>query len=141
MIGTPENFVSVARSLIGTPFHHNQCVPGLGMDCIQVAKYSAQKCGLNIGNPPAAYSVRPNGELLKHLAEICVLVRGKPSVGDVLAMIFEGDSNNMDPHHVAVFSGDSIIHAYSKVKKVIEEPYTKKWESMVHSIWRFKEFS
>ncbi len=40
-----EDFVRVARSYIGTPFHHQGRLPGVGLDCAGVIVCALAECG------------------------------------------------------------------------------------------------
>jgi hypothetical protein len=37
--------------------------------------------------------------------------------------------------HVAVFTGETLIHAYESVGRVVEHGYRGRWIRMTHSAW------
>ena len=133
MIATPADLIKVARTYVKTPFHHQGRLPGIGLDCIGVIVCAAAACGL-LHCDVAAYPLRPNGQLLENLNVQLVAVPNRMA-GDVLLMSFGGE-----PHHVALFTGETIIHAYITVKRCIEQPMAELWEKRVRGVFRFKEF-
>lgn len=134
MSATPADLIAVARSYINTPFHPNARLPGVGLDCIGVLVCAARACGLS-HTDIAAYPLRPNGQLT--LALNTQLVRVPDAMaGDVLLMSFSGE-----PHHVALFTGSSIIHAYITVKRCVEQPMAELWQKRIRGVYRFREFA
>lgn len=134
MNATPTHLIQTARGYLNTPFHHQGRLPGVGLDCIGVIVCAAAACGL-LHADVAAYPLRPNGQLRMNLDLQLVRV---PSAlaGDVLLMSF-----SEEPHHVALFTGDTIIHAYITVKKCVEQPMVPLWQQRVRGVYRFREFS
>ena len=131
-----EAFVAAARSFVGTPFHAGGRLPGVGLDCIGVAVCAARACGIGHRDVPA-YPLRPNGQLLGELDRQLVRV-GQPEPGDVLAMTFEMRGT---PHHVAVYAGATLIHAYLLAAKCVEQPMTDYWRERVVRVYRFRELA
>lgn len=132
---TPDDLINAARSYVDTPFHHGGRCPGVGLDCFGVVVCAAAACGLPFSDV-AAYPLRPNGQL--RITLDANLVRVPEAVaGDVLMMSFAGE-----PHHVALFTGaaGTIIHAYTTVRKCVEQPMVKIWQKRVRGVYRFREF-
>lgn len=134
MRATPEELILVARSYVGTKFHANARLPGVGLDCIGVIVCAARACGLR-HTDMAAYPMRPNGQLTVVLNAQLVRVPDALA-GDVLLMSFAGE-----PHHVALFTGPTIIHAYITVKRCVEQPMVDLWQQRVRGVYRFREFA
>lgn len=134
MTATPADLIAAARSYVGSPFHHGGRLPGVGLDCIGVIVCAASACGL-LHCDVEAYPLRPNGQLRMSLDAQLV---GVPSAlaGDVLLMSF-----SEEPHHVALFTGPTIIHAYITVKRCVEQPMAELWEKRVRGVYRFREFA
>lgn len=134
MTATPADFISAARGYVKTPFHHGGRLPGVGLDCIGVIVCAAATCGL-LHSDIEAYPLRPNGQLT--LALNTQLVRVPDALaGDVLLMSFSGE-----PHHVALFTGPTIIHAYITVKRCVEQPMADLWQKRIRGVYRFREFA
>jgi len=135
---TPQQFIAAARASVGTPFRHEARLPGVGLDCIGVAVCAAIACGL-VHRDIKAYPLRPNGQLIRELDAQLVLVAQRSMEGarpgDILAMQFEGT-----PHHIAIYTGATIIHAYIAAHKCVEQPMVDYWRSMVQRVYRFREF-
>lgn len=129
-----DDFILAARSYVSTPFHHGGRLPGVGLDCIGVLVCAAKQVGLP-HRDVAAYPLRPNGQLPIELdAQLVRVPVAHP--GDVLLMAFDAE-----PHHVALYTGDTIIHAYASVRRCVEQPMVDAWWSKVHGVYRFKEFA
>lgn len=129
-----ESYISAARALVGTPFHAGGRCPGVGVDCIGVAVVAAKACGLK-HRDVTAYPLRPNGQLPRELAaQLIRAERREP--GDILLMAFDDV-----PHHVAVYAGATIIHAYAQARKCVEQPWAKYWGDKVRGVYRFREFA
>ena len=104
------------------------------MDCIGVAVCAAVACGLR-HRDVKVYPLRPNGQLPRELAEQLLRVWNRMP-GDILLMAFEDV-----PHHVAVYTGPTIIHAYAQVRRCVEQPMAKYWDERVRGVYRFREFA
>lgn len=131
---TSAQITAAALSLVGTPFHAQGRLPGVGLDCIGVVVCVAQACGIVVQDRND-YPMSPNGELRGELDSRLTRVRGQPQEGDVLMMAFDAE-----PHHLALYiSENRIVHAYAanKVRKCVVQPYTDYWRSKVRAVYRF----
>lgn len=129
---TPAQITAVALSLVGTPFHPQGRLPGVGLDCIGVGICVAQACGIDVQDR-TAYPMRPNGELQGELDGRLLRVRGEPQEGDLLMMAFDAE-----PHHIAIYISEGrIVHAYAAVRKCVVQPYTDYWRAKVRAVYRF----
>lgn len=127
-----SELTAAALSMVGTPFHAQGRLPGVGLDCIGVVVCVAKACGIPVQDK-AAYPMRPNGELREHLNKQMVRVRDEPQEGDVLLMSFAGE-----PHHVAMMiDGGRIVHAYATVRKCVVQSFTDHWRAKVRAAYRF----
>ena len=122
---TPEKLISVARGYIETPFAHQGRLPGIALDCAGLIICAAIDSGLN-ANDVKGYSSEPDGRSLQS-------TEWKP--GDLLLMKFY-----RDPRHVALWTGETIIHANNVDKKVIEQHIDKRIRHQVVAAYRFMEF-
>ena len=125
---------AAALALVGTPFHAQGRLPGVGLDCVGVIVCVARACGLP-HHDVTAYPMTPNGTLLQELASQLLRVPGEAQEGDVLAMSF-----GSEPHHVAILvDGGRIVHAYSRVHRCVVQSYTEFWHGKVRAVYRFPE--
>lgn len=129
-----EAFIAAARGSVGTRFQHGGRLPGVGLDCIGVIVCAAQAAGYATQDRKA-YPLRPNGELQPELDRQMVRVTER-APGDVLLMRFEGD-----PHHLAIYTGETLIHAYAQAKKCVEQPFSQWWAARTVAAYRFPEIA
>ena len=107
--------VRVARTWIGTPFHHAQRKRGLGIDCAGLLVMVARECGLvapDFDLPP--YLARPDGRTMiewcnKYMGDQVLEQHMRP--GDAIVLV-----TDEYPQHLGViadyhYGGLSLIHA------------------------------
>lgn len=127
-----SEITAAALSMVGTPFHAQGRLPGVGLDCIGVVVSVAKLVGVP-HRDVAAYPMRPNGQLMPELESQMVRVRREPREGDVLLMSFAGE-----PHHVAVMvDAGRIVHAYATVRKCVVQSYSDHWRAKVRAVYEF----
>lgn len=131
---TPDEIIAAARTMLGTPFHHQGRLVGVGLDCAGTAIELIKMIGMDpidrtdYGTDPA------NNELIKQIDKQGYAERVydmKPA--DVLVIRFL-----LEPQHLAIFTGRSIIHAYQPVGKVCEQEFSEYWRERVVRIYRLK---
>ena len=111
---TRADVVRVARSYIGTPFHHMGRVPGVGLDCVGVLICAARELGLIARDfDLPAYTPSPDGvTMLKWADEYMTKIpQSLMQAGDVLMLITDAE-----PQHLAILAdyvhgGLSIVHS------------------------------
>jgi cell wall-associated NlpC family hydrolase len=122
---TSELIVAEARTWLGTRFHHQGRVKGVGVDCAGLIVCVAQAVGVYITDC-SDYTRIPDGELLKQLCDqqLISIAHHDIAVGDVLLFRIE-----REPQHLAIVgnydgdcnqSGLSMIHAYAPARCVVE---------------------
>ncbi|MFY9326484.1 MAG: NlpC/P60 family protein [Georgfuchsia sp.] len=130
----PEQFILAARAYVDaeTPFMHQG--RGLhGLDCIGLIVVAARQIGISIGDR-TDYPRDPNGLLQPALtSQMLAVDHWMP--GDVLLMRF-----GTEPQHVGIFTGTTLIHAYSSARKVVEHRIDARWSRRVVYAYRFLEF-
>lgn len=57
---TADQIVAEAKTWVGTPYHHQACVKGVGVDCAMLVYGVATACGLELLNIPTNYSTQWN---------------------------------------------------------------------------------
>jgi cell wall-associated NlpC family hydrolase len=125
----PARVIEEARSWVGVPFRH-QGRDYSGIDCVGLPIVVGQSLGLfdqrlDIAN----YGRLPTGELVERLREHCrPIPRAVPGALVVIAW-------TKLAAHVAVFTGETLIHAYESVGRVVEHGYRGRWIRMTHSAW------
>lgn len=130
---TRDDIVRTSREYLGTPFHHQGRVKGVGMDCAGLLICVARDLGLQHYDVQGYSRVPSGGEFQRHLgANLDVIT--EIEVGCILLMTFD-----QDPQHVAICSTpESIIHAYYDVRKCVEHRLDEVWTDRIRAIYRFR---
>lgn len=130
---TAQDIIDTARQYLGTPFHHQARVKGVGIDCAGLLICVARDLGLPHYDVQGYSRVPSGADFEKHLdANLDPISAIEP--GCVLLMTFD-----VDPQHVAIATSEnSIIHAYASARKCVEHDLDAKWRSGIHRIYRFR---
>lgn len=138
--------VKEARTWLGTRFHHQGRVKGVGVDCLNLVVAVAEAKGLvhpgfKWDDYPEyhGYGRSPNAPLLLSGCDR-FMDRISPSAilpGDVLIFRFVHEAQ-----HFAIVTESNptyIIHAYAQVRRVSEHRYDTTWASRVVAAYRFRD--
>lgn len=129
--------VTVARTLLDTPFQHQGRLPGVALDCVGLVVAVATVLGYTVVDRSDYGRAPLNGELETALDSQPCLQRidlADMAPGDVLLARFK-----KRPQHVAIYTGAGIIHAYGAVGKVVEHDIDAAWRSRIVRAYRFVE--
>lgn len=149
---TPAEFVAVARSWIGTPYHDQARGPkGAGVDCVGLVLAVALEVGILDGSEPF-FTIKPwettggavNEVLPKWLEGLQDWTDNVDAPEEGAVAIF--DRANMLPHigivSVIDYGGGvksfGLIHAYTPEGKVIETRMDERWLRRLNTVWRVK---
>lgn len=126
--------VSAARECIGTPFVHQGRQKGVGLDCVGLVRYPAEKLGLDVGDYDG-YSRQPDPLLMGDLLRANLDEVDEPEIGDILWFAF-----NDLPMHLAIYAGDTVIHALSFGPQcVTEHIFAAPWPDQVRAVFRYRD--
>jgi cell wall-associated NlpC family hydrolase len=115
--------IEIARSCIGTPFHHQGRKPGVGLDCIGLLVVAGKHLPLV---DCESYPTEPDGKTLMYwLVEKNRFVQVEKRPGSLLVFAYAKEGV---PQHVGVWTGSTIIHTSYKMRKVIENRMDDFWE-------------
>lgn len=129
---TAAEIIAAARAELGTPFAHQGRLPGKALDCAGLAVVVARHW-YDI-DEPRAYGRSPHQGLLRQWVEAQLFVRpGLPVAGALLLMRF-----GVEPQHLAICAGDTIIHSYAKVGRVVEHNFSDVWRARVVRAYLFE---
>ena len=136
-----NRIVSTAREWLGTPFHHQGRVKGVGCDCAGLVVAVAKTLGLSSFDM-MGYSRLPQGTLLEAVCDREMRRLADPTraqLGDVL--LFRMD---LAPQHLGIIGnylhgGFSLIHAYAQARKVTEHALDATWTSRVVAAYSLLE--
>lgn len=126
--------VSKAREYLGVKFYHSGRDKN-GVDCAGLVYCAYTESGANIKQIPMYGRIIDPRFLKDRVSENFQLVAGgidSAVEGDVVVMIF----NNI-PQHLAIFTGDTIIHAYEKAGKVVEHRLADVWKARISGVYRY----
>ena len=133
---TADEIVAAARAELGTPFAHQGRTPGKALDCIGLVIVVARNWH-DVAEPGAYGRLPVDGRLESEVDAHPLLVRVRePQAGDVLLMRF-----GVNPQHAAICAGETIIHSYSSVGKVVEHRFSDVWRKRVVRAYRFKDMA
>ena len=135
---TGQDIVDKAREWINTPWQHQARVKGVGVDCAGLCVGVGRELGLlSISQDVQGYGREPDGSLLK-IADSFAERITEPSIGDVVVIAFDGR-----PMHFGILAQtpegvDSLIHAYARMRKVVEHGLDNQWRNRIIATYRFK---
>lgn len=129
---TAHDVVAEARAWLGVPFLH-QGRSRNGVDCIgYVAAVCAHLGALEpLNNLPHNYARNPQA-LLKDALRML----GRPTTLEIGCIVLIKWPLTKDPSHVGIYTGESMIHCYEAVGRVVEHGYTTPWPERTESLWR-----
>ena len=137
-----QDIVDKARSMIGTPFHHQARKPGLdgGIDCVGLAVCIARELGIEVQDR-TDYARETDGEILRQSLEAHCDQVERMKVGD-LVQFLRGRST----WHVAIVSRlgafPMMIHARVRPDgggEVREDDMDASWIRGLVGVWRYKD--
>ena len=117
-----SKIIAAAREYVGTPFHHQGRQKGIGIDCAGLVECVARDVGYDVpiynGYGREPYKGQLEAVLAQHL------IVGEITPGCVLLFKFP----NAPAMHIGIYTGSTIIHAWSQPGKCVEHDYDKKWQ-------------
>lgn len=131
-----NNILIAARECIGTPFKHQGRNVGVGLDCAGVLVHVANRLGIphtdviGYGRVPAKLQLK---QVLDNQQSLKRVGLEDKKAGDILLMTFV-----KEPQHIAIYTGDTVIHAYERAGKCCEHRLCKMWESRILCVYRFE---
>jgi len=130
----PERVIAAARLWLGTPYHDQASLRGVGCDCLGLARGVWREVVGPEPFPIPPYS-RDWGETgpREVLAEGArrVMIEVEPAEAGAGALVLFRMVPNAIAKHVGILTGpDSFLHAYERLG-VIEEPLTPTWQQRI----------
>jgi NlpC/P60 family putative phage cell wall peptidase len=139
---TPEDVIVEARSWLGTPYHHQAALKGVGCDCVGLLRgvYNSLT-GSDIQNPEnysPAWHIHKGEEKLYGYLKNHFNLKEKPAFsyapGDIL--IF-GVGAGPGAHAAIVTAADRMIHSYREIGKVVENQIDTRWSRRIRFCFEF----
>lgn len=132
-----DQFVTTARSFIGTPFVHQGRLPGTALDCAGLVVCSAQACGHDLKDREAYPDVPDSGDFVR-----CVEENGDridlTSVRPGDLMIFAWTRH---PQHIAIVTQIDplqIVHSWSDPGRAVENGFDAYWRRRLRGCYRLR---
>lgn len=96
-----------------------------GLDCAGLVVVAYRDAGLPVKDKKA-YGRHPYKNLMEQGLQRSFQPVAHPEIGDVLLMRFAAE-----PQHLAIYNGDTILHSYENVGRVVEQRFAKVWQARV----------
>jgi NlpC/P60 family putative phage cell wall peptidase len=139
---TRTELVAEARSWTGTPWQHQACVKGAGVDCLHFIAGVARA----FGTPEATrFFATPSWHSYGRLPDPAMIFSGSETLmdridvdealqGDVFVFAFRGF-----PMHFGMLTvADRFIHAYATAGRVVEHQLDDRWRKRVVAAYRLR---
>lgn len=140
MAVTGREVVAEARRWIGTPYHLQQRLCGVGCDCVGLIVGVGLALGLiEAHGVPADYRAEADPRLVPELDRLFRRQVGLDAApGDILLMWVDGRSRA--PQHLAIVSEcDTVIHglATGGIRRIAEHRLDRSWRERRLGVWRY----
>ncbi len=135
-----QPMIEKMREFLGTPFHHQGRVKGVGVDCAGLLIEGTKEAGLKGVPDLTGYRRSPDGSTLQQIMDDYLdrVPKGENwQVGDILLFQFDG----VMPQHMGMvtqFDPPYMIHAYSVARKVVEHIVDDIWLKRLVRVYRIR---
>lgn len=127
---TGADVLAEARRWVGTPWHHQARLRGVGVDCGGLVVGVAHALGLRLDDYPPGYGRQPDGHSLRAWIEARFTRISVMEEGCMPLMEWYAGR----PQHVGILArvGDDwgIVHAWAQMRQVVEHPLGA-WEERI----------
>jgi cell wall-associated NlpC family hydrolase len=126
---SPDRVINEARLWVGVPFRH-QGRNRAGIDCVGLPIVIGRSLGLLPRSfDENNYDRLPSLKLAARIQSHCVRIP-EAIPGSMIVIAWTAIAA-----HVAICTGETMIHAYESVGRVVEHGYRGRWVRMTHSVW------
>lgn len=124
-----------ARTWLRTPFHHQARIKGVGVDCAGVVKETAKACGKHYADLDGYGRVPTGGQLRRFLDQHADRISvSEIHPGDFFLMKFR-----RNPQHLAIWTGNTIIHAWEGAGACVEHAMDTVWRKRIVCAYRMRD--
>jgi NlpC/P60 family putative phage cell wall peptidase len=129
-----SKIVAKAREYVGTPFHHQGRLKGVGVDCIGLVVCTYRDLELS-HKDSLGYSKFPDGKTLEAgLTQSLDRIPVEEAVpGDVLVFRMRAH-----PCHIGIKTDHGVIHTYAGLGKVVEHRIDDFWQRRLCAAYRLR---
>jgi len=131
-----DRIQEVARTYLGTPYHHLARLKHVGIDCVGLVVGVAKELGL-FEHDCAVYSRQPDGHtLVEEIGKVCTPLPDceETQTGDLLIFWF---TKPHLPQHIGIRTDHGLLHTYARIGKVVEHRINDFWRDHIHSRFRY----
>lgn len=131
---TGETIAQEALSWIGTPFHPQAKLKGVGVDCVSLAAAAIEASGARVEDSMKYDFSRKIERIQEVMDKIADRVEDE-EVGDILLY-----SSRKLPQHMAIrVSSTEVVTAYAApINKVVRVPLAPSWDGRLINTWRVR---
>ncbi|MBI2801233.1 MAG: peptidase P60 [Gammaproteobacteria bacterium] len=135
---TPAAIIAAARGYLGTPFHHQGRVRGVGVDCAGLLVCTARDLGATPLDLPN-YDHEPDPKVIREYlnAQMQFVRPQEATLADVLLMQFPRHRVGFATH-LAILTDIGIIHAYAPARKVVETALEGPFRTGIMGAYRWR---
>jgi len=126
------DIITAARGWLGTPFHHQGRLKGVGCDCIGLVLGVSKELGIS-DYDYTAYGRIPNPIIFGRELRANFDLANRPDPGSVLWFSF-----NVAPQHVGIVTDTGLIHAFAVAGRVVETGLDPQWLARCRGIFRYR---
>lgn len=130
--------ISTARSWIGTPFHHQGRLKGVGVDCIGLIVGVAAELGI-VTPDQTGYARTPSAGLLRLALDRALTAAPDLAPSRIVLMRWESEDMHVGLLADSPYGGLSLIHAYAKARRVAEHRLDVEWSNRIAMVYHFPE--
>lgn len=127
-------FLAAAESYVGTPFHHQGRLPGVGLDCAGLVVCALRAAGVEVQDVAGYGRIPRQGLFLRMVEAHCDrIVFDELQDGDLCMFRFRSE-----PQHLAIYRGGQLIHALSDAGRVTVHDLDGTWRARLTGCWRVR---
>lgn len=139
---THADIVLEARSWIGSPFHHQGRLKGIGIDCGGLIIGVGKALGVFDYDAMPRYGRQPSGTEMQEICDAYLDRRPYAEMipGNIALMAFV-----TEPQHLGIISdlrgALGLIHVYAQARKCVEHQLDDAWRARIRSIYSYRGLS
>ena len=131
-----QAIVDKAREYLGTPFHHQGRLKGVGIDCAGLCACVGRELGFPIKDHTIYARLPDPMALLRTVRANCrQIVSGAAEPGDLLVFWIKHPDR---PQHLAIKTAKGMIHTHAGVGRVVETSIDAFWRKRLYGAVSFK---
>lgn len=137
MIIDKKEVVKIAKTYVGTPFHHLGRVKGHGIDCVGIILCVAKELGIKliIHDEFQNYGRRTRQRPLVDYMDEQFICLQKREIGSIAVSWY--NRRTKEPSHLGIVTNVGMVHTNGHLKVVIEEHWSPKWAFRIVGYYKY----